>query len=54
MSRWVWFPHQLAGAGLLTVCRNWERIYAGPSMNRGVHDLFFGRRGSVELGHDAP
>jgi hypothetical protein len=25
-----------------------------PSMNRGVHDLFFGRRGSVELGHDAP
>ena len=25
----------------------------GPSMNRGVHDLFFGRAGSVELGHDA-
>ena len=23
-------------------------------MYRGVHDLFFGRRGSVELGHDAP
>jgi hypothetical protein len=26
----------------------------GSSMNRGVHDLFFGRRGGVELGHDAP
>jgi hypothetical protein len=23
-------------------------------VNRSVHDLFFGRRGSVELGHDAP
>jgi hypothetical protein len=47
------FP-SLCNATSKTVWCNYEGIYAGPLMNRGVHDLFFGRRGSVELGHDAP